>query len=64
MELKDDDLYAVKICSSYMYIGNDGNCRGSKRSGSIISGKKLKKLPFNVSMAIDSGLLILEKIED
>jgi len=61
-EIKDEDSFAVKFGTGYVYLHNDGGFRGSKRNGSIITGKKLKRLPFDIYKAIESGIIKLEKI--
>lgn len=64
MEIKNDKFYTVRFGTGYIYLHNNGGCRGSKRSGSIVSGKKLMKLPFNIHLALESGIISLEEIED
>lgn len=63
MNIELDKYYAVKFGDGYLYLFDRGGGRGSKRSGSIISGQKIMRLPFNVHMAIESGIISLEEIK-
>lgn len=62
MIIEDNELYAVRFGTGYIYLHEDGSCRGSKKKGSIVSGRKLKRLPFDINKALESGMICLEKV--
>jgi len=60
----EDGYYSVKVGETYVYLKDDGTLRTTKYKGSIVSKSKLLRQKFDINMAVNSGLLKLEKAEN
>lgn len=55
-----EELYVIKCGKTYVRFNLDGLMIGCKRSNSVVNMNYLRKLPFNLSLAIASGIIKIE----
>ncbi|OME55499.1 hypothetical protein BSK59_13565 [Paenibacillus odorifer] len=61
MALEKEQLYVIKCGKGYIRFNLDGSMIGCKYKSSITTESHLSKLPFNVDLAVDSGIIKIEK---
>lgn len=60
--MEQEKLYVIKCGKGYVRFNLDGSMIGCKYSSSITTEKHLKKLPFNVPLAVASEIIKIEKV--
>lgn len=59
---KQEKLYRLKCGNQYVKFNLDGTVRGSKASNAVITESYIKKYPFNIQKAIESGIINIEEV--
>lgn len=54
--------YRIKAGDNYVYFNLDGTVRGVTKSNAAITEERLRKLPFDVDLAVSSGIIELEEL--
>lgn len=62
--MTQENLYRIKCGDRYVRFNLDGTVRGSQRDKAVISEKTLKKYPFDIEKAIESGIISLELVKE
>lgn len=57
-----EHLYVIKCGKGYVRFNLDGSMIGCKHKSSITTEGHLRKLPFNVELAVASGIIKVEKV--
>lgn len=55
--------YGIKCGGNYVKFNLDGTMRGSKKYGAIITESYMRKYPFDIQKAIESGIITLEEVK-
>lgn len=60
--LHEEKLFVIKCGGKYVKFNLDGSMRGSKMYGATVTERYLRKLPFNIELAIASGIITIEEV--
>ena len=60
--MKSETLYVVRCGKGYVRFNLDGSMIGCKYNSSIVTKSNLDKLPFNVELAVSSGIIKVEEV--
>lgn len=63
-EIEQEPQYRMKTGSNYLYFSLDGTVRGATKNNAVISKERLEELPFDVEMAVLSGIIEVEELEE
>lgn len=56
-------LYCLKCGKQYVLFKKDGSVQTVKRQASIVSLDYLESLPFDVTLALESGVITIEEVK-
>lgn len=60
----EEKLYRLKCGKNYVRFNLDGTIKGSQRDKAVITERTLKKYPFDVDKAVESGIISLEIVKE
>ena len=62
--VEEEPQYRLKAGENYLYFNLDGTVRGATKDNATITKERLEELPFDVEMAVESGIIEVEELEE
>lgn len=63
VNLSTEKLYVIRCGKGYVRFNLDGSMIGCKHKSSITTKKHLERLPFNLALAVASGIIKIEEVD-